>query len=880
MHFNVSSIVSGLSDIGQPGPAVSFPPYRALPWKPPLEAFKAPAHYPPDPCMAAEMNRILAEAEGFMKAMFPDMDSSEAEGPQPDDMAGHDRAPRAAGTLAQGPQGSGPDPDEKYEAYLDILDRLPFRRELFTRRLEKSKLDPEEIIPVTQTMSGSPRSGVPFVVHAEKKRIDVCLDNQISPFPLKFATSEREHLQDCPSNKEYFEVFDRYWRRSLAEIARIVSVRLSALDIDLDASNASVYQPVACCRPVRVHVGEGQLGEPDSMIENVSIAGHRGFILYVEQGKPAFSVVFAKDRLEIERVPTEVFQQLAGHQSFIISVEPGKEDYAMTLAEGEIEIERLPPPSQIQELQRASAESWIARRKGSFFSERMLHGLEGGDVRMVRMSETAPLREALDDLSKALLIPWKPVLEEYAYGETKVEAAIHNAREMLVPCYVRNRDELIEKCAVDVISLFTEVGEYFRLAKAALPMKAVGKLNKPASNAFGAMADGGVAPRPKSAGTGRKALEMAGVPGKTLPSVAATLRKPLELIRKFRKGADIPHSLEVRREVMKLDRLIRKNADLTQLICKPTDRCADSLEPVVRVLKGAGYETQSRGMFWWEDVDDFLPENHFIVIARKNGFEYAVDLTAAQYAELGITDAVIDTEQAWAKRFHDAAKQHLVKYKDFSDPVQAKHAFYSGLPHRPDDVIRGAEDAVVLSKPDWYGKGRKFQSVYKYTEPEYGTIERIGRRYFIKAKHSRRNLPGSEPRPQPSPVAKAAAFLGKRGNWNADSGDLAAQAIANSLRRRLEIHYPDRNRLPTRIDPLRSRGEATGNPIQLYYTGNHYDVVVDGRRVPVRGDGDCLFRAVLRGSGQQDTGSNIEHLRSLAAQDLRNHPEDFRDFVT
>src|SRR5690606_3188873 len=101
-----------------------------------------------------------------------------------------------------------------------------------------------------------------------------------------------------------------------------------------------------------------------SKIEDISIAGHRGFIVFIDQGKQAFSVLLAEDEIDIERVPLEDFRQLAGHSSFIISVEPDKEAFSISLAEGEIEIERV-PLEELQESQRTANGSWIARHKDS-----------------------------------------------------------------------------------------------------------------------------------------------------------------------------------------------------------------------------------------------------------------------------------------------------------------------------------------------------------------------------------------------------------------------------------------------------------------------------------------------------------------------------------
>ncbi|WP_011582829.1 MULTISPECIES: hypothetical protein [Chelativorans] len=854
------------------------------------ENFKAPAHYSPDPQATAEWDRRIEEAKEHLKSLFPDWSAADSETESPADKemsgkpkkAGESRKARAIGTWLRVVGNANrllltARPHEAYAAHLDILDDLPFRREIFSRELIKSKLDPDRRIPIVQTMPGGIKGVPPKVVHTEKSLIDICLDNQLSTFPLNFATSEREYLKHCPDNKIFFDQFQTYWQKQLREIAQIVTSRLSALGVDFNTSNAAIYQPVACCRSVKVHVGDGQLGEPDFITERISVAAHRGFIVYVEQGKQAFSISLAEERLEIKRVPLDDFQQLAGHHSFTIHVAPGNQAFSILLAEGELEIERI-PVEELNKTQADSGHSWISDNKGSFFSKQTIEQLEKEKFYATRMTEPAPIRKTVNDLSKALLIPREPILKQYAYGETNVEATIHSAREMLVPCYVKTRDELIEKCAVDIISLVADVADYFRLAKGAMtPAKAAGGLKQTIPLKTKArLLDDGIAPGQTPLGTHQQLGSALPARGRMPLSRAQTSARPVELIRRFPNGAAMPNSPVVRNELEKLNRLIRSDHQLERFICKPADRCAESLEPVVAALKNAGYETRSRAMYWWEDADDFLPENHFLVLARKDNVEYAIDLTAGQYSAYGITDMIIDTEAAWAKRFQEIAKGKLVKYKDFQNPIQAKNAFYSGIPVRPNDIIKNAEDAVVLSKPAWYGKHRRFRSVYKYAEPEGGIIERIGRRYLIKAKHNRPSNGIAHPRQHTSPVERVAAFVEKRGNWNSGAGDLAVQAVVNILRREIEIFYPDPNRIPTRLIPMPSRGGAMGDPIQLYYTGNHYDALIEGKRIPVAPDGDCLFRAVLRGLGREDTHQDIQYLRKIAAQDIRSHADEFR----
>src|SRR5690606_12304938 len=125
--------------------------------------------------------------------------------------ARHGRSPKA-------PKDVNPAPGEVYRAYLGSLDDLPIRRDVFVRELKRSHLDPEERLQITQTMPGGLRGTPPLVSYSEKPRIEICLDNQLSTFPLNFATSEREYLRDCPGNEVFFHEFEKYWRERAAKI--------------------------------------------------------------------------------------------------------------------------------------------------------------------------------------------------------------------------------------------------------------------------------------------------------------------------------------------------------------------------------------------------------------------------------------------------------------------------------------------------------------------------------------------------------------------------------------------------------------------------------------------------------------------------------------
>jgi hypothetical protein len=184
-----------------------------------------------------------------------------------------------------------------------------------------------------------------------------------------------------------------------------------------------------------------------------------------------------------------------------------------------------------------------------------------------------------------------------------------------------------------------------------------------------------------------------------------------ESIRSLPSALETLHSQAQKIEVRKLNRLIRNDEMLESFIKSPTDRCMDALKPVVETLRNAGYETRVRAMYMWSEAGVEVPGNHFLVLAKKDGIEYAVDLTAGQFRQLGMTGPIIAPEELWAKTFQDAAKGKLfkkgtlIKYRDFKASDSAMNAFPSLFPVDPTDPIEGA---IILSKPTWYkGPGAK-----------------------------------------------------------------------------------------------------------------------------------------------------------------------------
>jgi hypothetical protein len=239
----------------------------------------------------------------------------------------------------------------------------------------------------------------------------------------------------------------------------------------------------------------------------------------------------------------------------------------------------------------------------------------------------------------------------------------------------------------------------------------------------------------KAPGHGSSSGAHAAQPGQSASGVKSTgakgavssLRKEAgqssasEVVRTFRAGADDVLSAAAIRDLKEIGDLMKGDRKILQLMLNPKENCEAALEPVISVLKSAGYETRVRGMYFWSNAGIDAPKNHFLVLAKKNGTEYAVDVTAGQFEEFGIHGPLIMTEEAWAKTFHDAAKRTLIKYADFKTPQAAKTAFSPLKAVTPTDRIDGA---VVLSRPAWYGIAKTAEAG-KQVASQSGRLKKI-----------------------------------------------------------------------------------------------------------------------------------------------------------
>ncbi len=185
------------------------------------------------------------------------------------------------------------------------------------------------------------------------------------------------------------------------------------------------------------------------------------------------------------------------------------------------------------------------------------------------------------------------------------------------------------------------------------------------------------------------------------------------LFEPYRQRSDIPntvHSPQVETELTNLKRRVESDSVLEGFINTPKENCANAIEPVIKILQDNGFEDiKVRGIYIWLHEKDSMPSNHFVVIGTKNGQEYVVDATAAQFKggkTPQLNGPLYMTESDWAKMYQDAFKDKLVKYKDYKKSADAKIEFgptgsASSYPMLP------TEEANRLTEPSWYTAAQK-----------------------------------------------------------------------------------------------------------------------------------------------------------------------------
>ena len=160
------------------------------------------------------------------------------------------------------------------------------------------------------------------------------------------------------------------------------------------------------------------------------------------------------------------------------------------------------------------------------------------------------------------------------------------------------------------------------------------------------------------------------------------------------------------RQLDEVNNLIIKNPTFSKYVLHPREKCAAALEPVMDVLKSAGYTVKVRGMEIWTNgmsaiahTSHTAPINHFAVVAKKAGSEIAIDITAGQFERYGLSGPIIAPLEDWLKTYRTLSPRLYIRMRDCSTVREATEEIFSVTSDRSVlDPLPGGRD---LTNPAW-----------------------------------------------------------------------------------------------------------------------------------------------------------------------------------
>ena len=137
----------------------------------------------------------------------------------------------------------------------------------------------------------------------------------------------------------------------------------------------------------------------------------------------------------------------------------------------------------------------------------------------------------------------------------------------------------------------------------------------------------------------------------------------------------------------------------------PKENCANAAVEVANALRRSGY-TDVRIVelgIWPNGGIDTMPANHYVVMAKKDGIDIVVDLTAGQFERYGFFGPIISTKDDWIYQWQQKLKDKprlLVKMAPLSGGISTSPFSMDYI--NPQLTV---PDGTLLQRPDWYKRG-------------------------------------------------------------------------------------------------------------------------------------------------------------------------------
>ncbi|OTF70359.1 hypothetical protein BLA29_001889, partial [Euroglyphus maynei] len=141
-------------------------------------------------------------------------------------------------------------------------------------------------------------------------------------------------------------------------------------------------------------------------------------------------------------------------------------------------------------------------------------------------------------------------------------------------------------------------------------------------------------------------------------------------------------------------------------IAEPKANCANAAEKMYEALRYLGYtdvKVVELGIWNYAARND-VPSNHYVVMAKKDGIEIVVDVTAGQFSKYGFLGPIVTTKNDWIYQWQQGIADYprvLVKMAPFNGGI-SNSPFNLNSPFV--DAKKTVPGGVLLQSPDWYGK--------------------------------------------------------------------------------------------------------------------------------------------------------------------------------
>lgn len=141
-------------------------------------------------------------------------------------------------------------------------------------------------------------------------------------------------------------------------------------------------------------------------------------------------------------------------------------------------------------------------------------------------------------------------------------------------------------------------------------------------------------------------------------------------------------------------------------IAQPKENCANAAVKMSEALRYLGYtdvKVVELGIWNYAARND-APTNHYVVMAKKDGIEIVVDVTAGQFSKYGFLGPIVTTKNDWIYQWQQGIADYprvLVKMAPLNGGISTS-PFNLNSPFV--DAKKTVPGGVLLQSPDWYGK--------------------------------------------------------------------------------------------------------------------------------------------------------------------------------